>query len=130
MLPSHPLFGDRVVVRLDGEAEAVLRVVVAGEVAQDGEPLKDGEAAAVVVDDGRDAAVGVEGRVPGLLLRVLGDVDGLVGVRGAVGFLELLEEDRGLDAVGGAWRSGLVVGCQKKGGDANRRSRARCRIWR
>lgn len=93
MLPGHPLLGDRVVVRLDGEAEAVLRVVVAGEIGQDGEPLKDGETTSVVVDDGRDAAVGVEGRVPGLLLRVLGDVDGLVGVGGAVGVLELLEED-------------------------------------
>jgi hypothetical protein len=46
-----------------------------------------------VVDDGGDAAVGVEGRVPGLLLRVLGDVDGLDGVVGAVGFFEFFEED-------------------------------------
>jgi hypothetical protein len=78
----------------------VLRVVVADEVGEDGQRLEDGEAVAVVVDDGGDAAIGIERRVPGLLLRVLGDVDGLEGVRFAVGFLELLEQDGGLDAVG------------------------------
>lgn len=100
MLPGHPLLADGVVVRVDGEAEPVLRVVVARQVGQDGEPLEDGEAAAVVVDDGGDAAVGVEGRVPRLLLRVLVDVDRLDRVVLAVGLLELLEEDGDLVAVG------------------------------
>lgn len=103
MLPRHPLLGDRVIVGFDGEAELVLRVVVPGEVAQDGQPLEDGEGGAVVVDDGGDAAVGVEGGVPGLFLRVLADVDGLDCVGLVVGRFELFEEDGGFDAVGGAW---------------------------
>jgi hypothetical protein len=103
VLPGHPLLGDRVVVRVDREAELVLWVVVPRQVAQDGEPLEDGEGAAVVVDDGGDAAVGVEGRVPGLFLGVFADVDALGRVGLVVGFLELFEEDGGFDAVGGAW---------------------------
>ncbi len=102
MLPGDPLLGNRVIIRFDRETEEIVRVVVAGEISQDGEPLKDREGVAVVVDDGRDAAVGVERRVPGGLLRVFGDVDRLVGVGGAVGGGELFEEDGGFDAVGGA----------------------------
>jgi hypothetical protein len=81
----------------------VVRVVVPRQVAQDGEPLEDGEGAAVVVDDGGDAAVGVEGRVPGLFLGVFADVDALGRVGLVEGILELFEEDGGFDAVGGAW---------------------------
>lgn len=103
MLPGHPLLGDRIIVRLHGEAELVLRVVVAGEVGQDGQRLEDGEAVAVMVDDGGDAAVGVEVCVPRLLLGVFANVDGLEGVLLAVGFLELFEEDGGLDAIWGPW---------------------------
>ncbi len=80
----------------------MLRVVVTGEVEQDGHRLEDGEAVAVVVDDGGDAAIGAESRVPGLLLSVLGDVDGLERVGFAVGFLELLEKDGSLDAIWGS----------------------------
>lgn len=99
MLPGHPLLGLAVLVAVDGEAELVLRVVVAREVGQDREALEDGEAAAIVVDDDGDAPVGVEVNEPGLLLRVLHDVDRLARVLGAVGVLELLEEDGGLEAV-------------------------------
>ena len=102
MLPGDPLLLDRVLVRVGRGAEPVVRVVVPREVGQDGEPLEHGEAAAVVIDNRGDAAVGVEGGVPGLLLGVFGDVDGLEGVGGAVGFFELLEEDGGFVAVGGA----------------------------
>lgn len=105
VLPGHPLLGDGIVVRVDGEAEPVLRVVVAREVGQDGDALEDGEPAAVVVDDGGDAAVGVERRVPGLLLRLLGDVDALDGVFGPVGCLQLFEEDRDFVAVRCSCRS-------------------------
>ena len=53
-----------------------------------------------MVDDGGDAAVGVDGDEPGLLLDVLADVDGLPGVLQTVGLLELLEDDGRLVAVG------------------------------
>lgn len=56
-----------------------------------------------MVDDGGDAAVGVEGCVPGLFLDVLADFDGLDCVLFAVGFFELFEEDGGFDSVGGSW---------------------------
>ena len=105
MLPRDPLLGDRVIVRVDGEAELVLRVVVARQVEEDGETLEDGEVMAVVVDNGGDAAIGVDGDEPRLLLGVLGDVDGLERELGAVGLLELLQEDADLDAVGGSCKS-------------------------
>lgn len=110
MLPADPLLRDGVVVRLVGEAELVLRVVVLGQVGQDGGALEDGEVVPVVVDDGGDAAVGVDPGEPFLLLRALGDVDGLVGDPGGlvpVGLPELLEEDADLVAVGGAQREEL-----------------------
>ena len=77
MLPGHPLLCDAVVVRLVGEAQLVVRVVVLGQVAEDGEALEDGEVAAVMVDDGGNTAVWTDGCVPGLLLRILHDVDRL-----------------------------------------------------
>ena len=56
-----------------------------------------------MVDDGGDAAVGVDGRVPGLFLDILGDINALPDVLQPVGFLELLEDDGGFVAVGGAY---------------------------
>jgi len=100
VLPADPGLALVVLVGADGEGQAVLRVVAAGEVAEDGVALEDGGAAAVVVHDGGDAAVGVDGRIPRLLLDVLADVDGLPYILEPVGLLELLECDRGLVAVG------------------------------
>lgn len=110
MLPTDPLLRLAVLVRVDGEAELVLRVVVPREVEQDGDALEDGEAVAVVVDDGGDAAVGVEGRIPRLLLRVLRYVDALPGVLQTVGGFELLEQDGDLDTVGGGEGQELDAG--------------------
>jgi ketosteroid isomerase-like protein len=70
VLPADPRLGAGVVVAVDGEREEVLGVVAPGEVAQDGVALEDGEVAVVVVEEGRDAAVGVDGGEPGLLLDV------------------------------------------------------------
>lgn len=93
VLPAHPLLADRVVVAVDGKAQLVLRVVVARQVRQDGDAFEDGKVAAVVVHNGRDAAVGAQGREPGLLLCVFHDVNGLPGVLKAVRLFELLEQD-------------------------------------
>lgn len=104
VLPPDPGLCAGVVVRVGGEGEAVVRVVAAGEVGEDGAALEDVEAVVVVVDDGRDAAVGVgRGGEPGLLLDVCADVDGVGGVGQAVEVFELLEEDAGLPAVGCAY---------------------------
>jgi hypothetical protein len=139
VLPGDPLLGDGIVVRVDGEAELVLGVVVAGEVLQNGESFEDGKAAAVVVDDGGDAAVGVEGRVPRLFLGVFADVDGLDRVLLAVGFLELFEEDGDFPAVGGSCnarvsgRSGRDCRSQMqltKGQELNARFRDEARRFR
>lgn len=86
VLPADPGLGAGVVIALDVEGELVVRVVAAGEVGEDGAALEDGEAAVIVVDDGGNAAVGVEGDEPGLLLDVLRYVDGLGGVGEVVGF--------------------------------------------
>lgn len=57
------------------EVQSVFRVVVAGKVNQDGGGFHDGERGRlVVVDEDRDAAVGVEAEEPFLLLFVRGDV--------------------------------------------------------
>jgi hypothetical protein len=80
VLPADPGLGAGVVVRVYGEGELVFRVVLAGEVAEDGVALKDVEVVVVVVDNGGDAAVGVDGDEPRLLLDVGANVDGLVGV--------------------------------------------------
>jgi hypothetical protein len=53
-----------------------------------------------VVHNGRDAAIGVDGSEPRLLLDVLRDVDALVRVLKPIRLLELLEQDAGLDAIG------------------------------
>jgi hypothetical protein len=55
-----------------------------------------------VVDNGGDAAIGVQRRVPRLLLGVLPYVHLLCGVFKTIGLLELLEEDGDLVAVGSA----------------------------
>jgi len=87
----------------------MLLIVVAREVAEDSIPLENGKVGSVVVDNGGDAAVGVDGREPRLLLRVLADVDGLPRVVQPVGFLELLQEDGRFVAVGGAYEVFLVL---------------------
>lgn len=102
MLPANPRLGARVVVLVDGKRELVLGVILARQVSEDGVSLKHGEVVVVVVHNGRDAAVGVDGGKPGLLLDVLPDVDALPCVLEAVRLLELLEEDAGLEAVGRA----------------------------
>ena len=102
MLPSNPRLGAGVVIVVNLEGELVLRIVLPGQVAQNSIALEHGEVAVVMVDQDRDAAVGVEGSEPRLLLDVLADVDGLHGVVLAIGVPQLLEEDGGFDAVGGA----------------------------
>lgn len=102
VLPSNPRLGAGVVIVVNVEGELVLGIVLPGQVAQNSITLEDGEVAVVVVNQDRDAAVGVEGSEPRLLLDVLADVDGLHGVVLAVGVPQLLEEDGGFDAVGGA----------------------------
>ncbi|OAQ92331.1 hypothetical protein VFPFJ_04071 [Purpureocillium lilacinum] len=113
-----PRLGTGVVVVVDGKAEAALRVIPARQVSEDGVALEHGEAAVVVVHNGGDAAVGVHGREPRLLLHVLANVDALRRVLQAVRLLELLEQDAGLVAV---WRA-----CQELdalGGDEAGRTR-------
>lgn len=85
-----------------GEAEAAVRVVAAREVGQDGAALEDGEVGVVVVDNGGDAAVGVDVGELGLLLDVLAYIDGLGRILQPVSLLELLEQDADLEAFGGA----------------------------
>lgn len=118
MLPSHPLLRNLVLVALVGEAQLVLGVVVFGDIIQDGQALKHGEIAPVVVEDGGDAAVGADLGVPGLLLGVLHNVDGLVGdfvgeSLGAVELFEFFEEDGDFVAVGCAQGEDFEAG----GGD-------------
>lgn len=102
VLEADPRLGPRVVVRVDGPGEEVLGVVATRQVSQDGVALKDGQALVVVVDNGGDAAVGVDGREPGLLLHVCANVAALPCILEAVCLFELLQQDAGLDAVGGA----------------------------
>ena len=66
-----------------------------GEVHEDRAGLEHREVAVVLVDDGRDASVGIELQVPGLFLLEILQGDGAHGV----GQLELLERDRGLPAI-------------------------------
>lgn len=102
MLPANPRLGSGVVVVVQGKGELVLSVIATSEVAQNGIALKDAQAVIVVVNQGGDAAIGVHGDEPRLLLDVLADVNGLPSVLQAVRVLELLEQDRGLVAVGRA----------------------------
>jgi hypothetical protein len=75
-----------------------------------------------VVDDGGDAAVRVEGRVPRLLLRVLHYVDGLPCVLCPIGCLEFFKEDRDLYAVWGGCGGLMVVQSIGEGDEPNVRS--------
>lgn len=88
----------------------MVRVIVTSEIGQDGESFKDGESAAVMVDEDGDAAIWVEGCEPGFLLGVFHDVYGLVGdfgeflsarggARAIVGF-EFFEQGGDFVAVG------------------------------
>lgn len=98
MLPSHPLLRNLVLITLVRKTQLVLRVVMFGDVIQYRQPLEDGEVVPVMVDDGRDAPVRVDGSEPGLFLGVFHDVYGLVGDfrdrRGGVAIevLELFEK--------------------------------------
>lgn len=111
VLPADPAVGAGVVVAVDGEREFVFGIVLAREVRQDGAAFEDGEVVVIVVHDGGDPAVGVDGGEPWFLLGVGADVDGLGGVGEAVGVLELFEEDGGFPAVGGCFRdvSAIVI---------------------
>ena len=80
MLPAKPHLGAGVIIIVGSKGEAVLLVVAARQVAENGAALPDGEAAVIVVDDDGDAAVRVQGDEPGLLLDELINVDGLGGV--------------------------------------------------
>lgn len=102
MLPANPRFRARVVVRVDWEREEVLGVIATGQVSEDGVALEDGQVVVVVVHNGRDAAVGVNGGEPWLLLDVLRDVYALERVVKTICLLELLEQDAGFVAIGGA----------------------------
>lgn len=116
VLPSHPLLRNLVLVALVAKAELVLGVVMLGQVVEDGGALEHGKAAPVMVDDGGDASVGVDGGEPGLLLGVFHDVYCLVGHFGESGGVEGLQfrdEDAGFEPVGGVQRQDLDAG----GGD-------------
>lgn len=79
-----------------------------GDVIQNRQPLEDGEVVPLVVDDGWDAPVWVDGCEPGLFLGVFHDVDGLVGDfwdrrgGGAIEVFELFEKDGDFVPVGRA----------------------------
>lgn len=79
--------------------KAEFLVVVLGQVQEDGAGLEDGERAACVVDDGGDAAVGIDFAKGGGFLLVGAEVNG----RGGVGDAELFEEDGDFLTV---WRGG------------------------
>lgn len=100
VLPADPRVGACVVVRVNGEGKEVLGVIAPCQVPEDGVALEDGQVVVVVVHNGRDAAIGVDGSEPRLLLDVLRDVDALVRVLKPIRLLELLEQDAGLDAIG------------------------------
>lgn len=102
VLEADPRFRTRVVVGVDGEREEVLGVIAARQVPEDGVALEDGEVVVVMVHKGGDAAVGVDGREPRLLLHVGADVAALPCVLETVCLFELLQQDASLDAVGGA----------------------------
>ena len=100
VLPADPSFGTGVVVALDIKRELLVRVILPSQVRQDCVALKDSEAIVVVVYNGRNASIGVDGSEPGLLLNILANVDALGRILQAVRILELLEKDRGFISVG------------------------------
>lgn len=102
VLPANPRFGTCVVVRIDWEREEVLGIIATRQVSEDGVALEHGQVVVVMVHNGGDAAVGVDGREPWFLLDVLRDVDALERVLEPVCLLELLQQDVSLVAVGGA----------------------------
>jgi len=63
MLPCHPLLR-AADVKWVCEGELVVGIVGAGKVGKDGKALLDGEAALVVIDYDRDAAIGAQLREP------------------------------------------------------------------
>jgi hypothetical protein len=73
--------------------EHELRIIFHGKVAHDCETFCDDVFSCVVVDDNGDFAGGVERCVPGGLLLVGEDVDGLGGVRDGISAFEFFEED-------------------------------------
>lgn len=101
VLPADPGLCAGVVIIVYREGEAVLCVIAAGEIPEDGVALEHCQSAVIVVDDGGDTAIGVHGDEPGLLLDIQADVDVLGSVLQAIGVLELLEQDGRLEAVGG-----------------------------
>ncbi|KAL1848130.1 hypothetical protein VTK73DRAFT_10211 [Phialemonium thermophilum] len=92
--PSQPLLDGGVVVRPDGEAEGVIRVVVPGQVAQDGRQLADDERVARAVQDGGDLRAGRDRlEVPARHDADLrGRIKDVSGVGGAVSLPQVFEE--------------------------------------
>lgn len=81
-MPEDEPLGGLARLELVPEAEVVLGVVVLGEVEQDGGGLEDGEwGGLVVVDQDRNAAIGVKAEEPLLLLLVGGNIAALMLVR-------------------------------------------------
>jgi hypothetical protein len=79
MLPCHPLFANRLIERIF-KPEPVLRIVLPRQVCEDGKAFHDGEAALVVINNDRNAAIGAEFGEPFLLLYILTNIDALENV--------------------------------------------------
>lgn len=105
----------------------MLGIITTRQVSENGVALEHGQVVVVMVHNGGDTAVGVDGREPWFLLDVLRDVDALEGVLEPVCLLELLQQDVSLVAVGGAccfpWsvtndprRRGVVDFAREQGG--------------
>lgn len=77
MLPANPALGPSVVIVIYREGETILWVITTCEVAQNGVSLKYAQTIIVMINQGRDAAIGIDGGKPRLLLDVFANVNSL-----------------------------------------------------
>lgn len=111
-LPHQPALHLPIFRRVPGIRELILLVISLHQIIQDRAALKHAQrlpfagAGEAGIRERRDAAVWVDLEEPRLLLLVGGEVE----FRDVVGEAELLEEDGGLDAVGG------LLGVEVEGG--------------
>lgn len=80
MRPGQPHIQIGVFIRVKVKGKELIGVVFAYEVGRDGGAFEDGAVVVIVVNDGGDPSVGVDGGEPGVFLDVVADVDGLAGI--------------------------------------------------
>lgn len=110
MLETNPALGNGIIVIRRIKRKHMLRIIFTCQIGENCGTLKDGKILVIVVDNGGNATVGVDGGKPWLFLCIQANVDALECVLQSIFSLELLQNDGSFMTIGGSCkRRGLLA---------------------